>query len=594
MQLYSGLTPDVPGWGTRHQPNATHRLSPAQCGEFAVALEGLRNLVNLSCRRGKPPSAEEVRRLSARALNDFTDLTRQVAVARLSDYRRMMLVLAHLADSLPGSAPANDTGHLPSISDCVWLSPECYREIRFAAHRHIVVLGLRALNGGQCASVGGSVDEMMWIAELMTASCIVLGDVKEAQRLLTAVLASCGEMGRDFFLQLVERCDLCVTQVDPARGAAHSGLGVSAHLHRLKEFESWAGSNATASIQQPVMRGSYSEIGGDGVVKTSAHATDPVQAHEARIGGVQLDGPCLVLNRAGDVLKPPGWSGLFQHDRGLGPLLLNSGSHGVTLGSAIRRSVNEPVLFPACLGLLGHGGFAQWLLRGLSPICWALAHGRLEHCKLMLPQGMPGWMEQSLALCGIGEDQIVRYGAEESILVEDARIMTANGQPVAAWLNSLRIRMQAGLNRSGHPRPAPQLLYLSGRDSLHRFIINDDRLCAIARAHGFQVLAPNAVSVAQQVALFLGARGVVSPHRAAHAAMIFAPPGTRMLVLEAEFGIPLGDVGVAVTCGQSYRSLKGATEPFFHSLPSLDDAPYHVDEHLFEQQLRWVVEGTDS
>jgi capsular polysaccharide biosynthesis protein len=79
---------------------------------------------------------------------------------------------------------------------------------------------------------------------------------------------------------------------------------------------------------------------------------------------------------------------------------------------------------------------------------------------------------------------------------------------------------------------APSYLYLR-RNSNVRRLVNQDEVEREFSARGFKIVAPENLSVMQQIELFSRARVIAGPAGAALANLVFAPPGCQMLILAA-------------------------------------------------------------
>jgi len=80
--------------------------------------------------------------------------------------------------------------------------------------------------------------------------------------------------------------------------------------------------------------------------------------------------------------------------------------------------------------------------------------------------------------------------------------------------------------------PASRYLYLR-RNSKIRHFINQDEVEREFSARGFEIVAPENLSVMRQMELFSQARVIAGPTGAALANLVFAPPGCRVLILAA-------------------------------------------------------------
>ena len=95
-------------------------------------------------------------------------------------------------------------------------------------------------------------------------------------------------------------------------------------------------------------------------------------------------------------------------------------------------------------------------------------------------------------------------------------------------------------------RVSRRRLYLTrSRSTSHwsRQLENEDELIALLQSHGFEVIEPGSMSIAQQIEVFSEAAMVVSPHGSALANMIFAPPGCAVVDLMPDVWVKERSVG---------------------------------------------------
>jgi hypothetical protein len=84
-------------------------------------------------------------------------------------------------------------------------------------------------------------------------------------------------------------------------------------------------------------------------------------------------------------------------------------------------------------------------------------------------------------------------------------------------------------NVAKHGKPTPPRFYIDRGGSNLRPLINERELINALIGHGFVVVRPETMSVADQVRLFRGAETIVSPHGAGLTNLGFCRPGTRVI-----------------------------------------------------------------
>ncbi len=95
-----------------------------------------------------------------------------------------------------------------------------------------------------------------------------------------------------------------------------------------------------------------------------------------------------------------------------------------------------------------------------------------------------------------------------------------------AWLRDTLFRTFPQARQGG-----PRRIYVSRRDANARRVLNEDAVLAVLQRHGFELVVPGALSVAEQIRAFAGAEVVVAPHGAGNSNIAFCPPGAVFLEL---------------------------------------------------------------
>ena len=75
----------------------------------------------------------------------------------------------------------------------------------------------------------------------------------------------------------------------------------------------------------------------------------------------------------------------------------------------------------------------------------------------------------------------------------------------------------------------PKYIYISRNKASKRRVLNEDAVLNHVSKYGFQKVYPEEYSLSEQIALFRGARAVISPHGAGLANLVFCYPGTKVI-----------------------------------------------------------------
>jgi capsular polysaccharide biosynthesis protein len=120
--------------------------------------------------------------------------------------------------------------------------------------------------------------------------------------------------------------------------------------------------------------------------------------------------------------------------------------------------------------------------------------------------------------------------------------------------------------------------------------VEEARIERAAAVLGFETVAPETLSLADQVQLFATARGIAGPPGAAYTNLIWAQPGVRVLsIFKEEANLPTF-IDLSIVRGQSHRWLLGRNLPGYALMSSVN-APFSVDVGLAERELAWVAAG---
>jgi capsular polysaccharide biosynthesis protein len=172
----------------------------------------------------------------------------------------------------------------------------------------------------------------------------------------------------------------------------------------------------------------------------------------------------------------------------------------------------------------------------LTSLCGVVEHLPTD-TRFIVPRELAPYHVDSLAMLGIGADRLVPFDISD---VEESprawkleRLWFSPGptgptaSPAAlAWLRDAGI---ASLDAA--PEPPHRLLYLSRRRTRYRQVVNEDEVAARLVDLGFEVHTPEDYTLRDQIALFAEAKVVVGAHGAAHANMVFSPPGLVLVAI---------------------------------------------------------------
>jgi capsular polysaccharide biosynthesis protein len=322
-------------------------------------------------------------------------------------------------------------------------------------------------------------------------------------------------------------------------------------------------------------------------------ATPPEPLHWVQADGVEVrQSHALLAPTAGLLMPNPWYRGMDEFPYAHAEVLNRGRRAAMLRRPAGWRAVDEPVLALANMDALEHRNYYHWMLLTLSRAVLADEAGLLTDRRLLVPAECSPWMLQSLALAGLGPERCLAYGRDEALRLSDARVVSPALLPSPGLVAPLRARLwrAAGLDPAQPPQPR-RALYLTRQGENRRPLIEEAALAAQAEAMGFDVLAPETLSLTDQVRLFAEARAVVGASGAALTNLMWMQPGARVVVLTKEetaapFWPDLARCNDLSLCWLTGRS------PAHYRWAHLTNSPFSVRLDVAETALRWALDGT--
>ena len=236
-----------------------------------------------------------------------------------------------------------------------------------------------------------------------------------------------------------------------------------------------------------------------------------------------------------------------------------------------------------------HETWGHWLTDFL-PRLWVLqqAGHDLEDLQFLVPPDLRPFARTLLLLCGLREDQLVRYNYFSELVRADLLLMPTGlragnrlapcfADATAFW--TARVRRDAATDR---PR-----LYLSRAGApQQRQMLNRDAVENVAREAGFEIVRPELLTIADQIRLFSGARMLAGEYGSALHNSVFAGPGAAVCGLRGTSRHPsFLQSGIATSLHQDAGYVFAATD-------GQDvDQRFKVDPALFRHALEIMALG---
>jgi capsular polysaccharide biosynthesis protein len=218
--------------------------------------------------------------------------------------------------------------------------------------------------------------------------------------------------------------------------------------------------------------------------------------------------------------------------------------------TALLEIDGEPITKPAEVALLGgqRSGYWHWWI-DILPRLWLLELHQIsgpparkfDAVRLAIPQLAAEFQRESLALLGLtGRLELLEPGLTRFERVTFTRGLTGGGsrypsRKLGEYARWLRERLASRVPPAGAAieDSSGRKLFVSRGTAASRRVVNEAELEPVLAEHGFEVVDPAGMSIAEQVALFSQASAVVGPHGAGLTNLLFSPPGTRVVELFA-------------------------------------------------------------
>ncbi|SHJ59458.1 Protein of unknown function [Hymenobacter daecheongensis DSM 21074] len=178
------------------------------------------------------------------------------------------------------------------------------------------------------------------------------------------------------------------------------------------------------------------------------------------------------------------------------------------------------------------GNYYHWLIDSLPRLHLVQEAGLWDSIDyFLIYDRRRRFVVDSLLALGIRDEQIIDVRTHRH-LVADRLVVTSavrgQGTHTPEWAGTF---LRQALLPAAAPRAFSPYVYLSRRDAPARHVLNEAAVEDLLRPYGFQTHVLGHYTLAQQIALFAGARLIVAPTGAGLANLVFAPPGTPVIEL---------------------------------------------------------------
>lgn len=433
------------------------------------------------------------------------------------------------------------------------------------------------------------------LAEMHVQSGLALGETQTSEVLLKALHSR--QVAPALVQRLLERCALRRGDIRAAAALVAGQPGISGEIFSLEPFDSWVRLEAVRSealIYQEPWKGMVEYLDLQGNLHQAPHEVPATRVDLLHVPGLRVRDTELLIGPKGSIPRPHPWH--FRHMYGGYPrtssIRLNHAHLGCRLRPASDRlHIREPVVALVNMDGPYWRNYGHWMLLILTRVAVLLDRGVFGHRRLLVPVELSGWMMASLALVGLPEKQMLRYRVEQEVLADDAVVVGPVEFAAAPLVRSLQRRLwaAAGVDLKSLKSQGP--VWLSRRRTNPRYLANSDAIEALARQLGFDVIAPESLSLIDQIRLSAHATGVAGQFGSNLTNLMFARPGTPVLGLVDETSRDSFFVNICASMDLPQRWLLGAHKNWWGPL----DEAFEVDMAILERELhRLMAEASES
>lgn len=424
------------------------------------------------------------------------------------------------------------------------------------------------------------------LAQLHTEVCLQMDRPAQAMAFLDRL--DRGGLIADVLAIERDNCRLWAGDVQAARASPPPSRAASEvyPLMRRKDWTAAEGVTWAPLAEDPEKRGRFRVLWPDGRDETFDHAAPAGRIAQARLSGLSLIAEDLLIGPRGHMLRPDPYHTSLAFPRE-GRVVVAGQGRAVRVAPKAEAHETGPVLLLEAFEALQWRNYYHWMIPLLSRIALAQETGLLDRRRLVMPEGLRRWMGETLDLIGLTPEHRLTVPLGHRTHFADAVLMSSVEHVSASAIAALRGRVLGEAAGAKAPPADGPCLYLTRRDQTRRSLVNEAELEALAREMGFLIVAPQDLTVAEQIGLFASARGVAAPEGAALTNTAFCAPGTRVLsIVCANDMMPIyNDLSLVL----GHEHLKLAGPPEMREISGSRYQPrFSADLALARKALAWV------
>lgn len=316
---------------------------------------------------------------------------------------------------------------------------------------------------------------------------------------------------------------------DPAQTGLFTGLGA----------DTYVSPPAFLSVLPQATLFGYRALAWDGRFCTDEAGTDPL-ATERFLNALPAEDPF-----------PNEDTGLRLASDGDGfELDIEARPHRRHAGTAVVLCSHEP------------SNYGSFIFRVLPKLHAVRAHG-LGHLPIVVWAHTPAFLEL-LRLAGVPESQVLQH--DTGVLTRFDRVIAPSLRNPHGFLDPESHAFFQQMARENPGVGGGRRIYVSRMGQTRnarstRQMVNEAEVAAAVSSLGFEVVEPEQLSPAEQIATFASADIVVGPSGSAMFNVVFCRPGTKVLNIESEANWIYAHTGLFASCETRYGLFVAPVDP---------------------------------
>jgi hypothetical protein len=227
----------------------------------------------------------------------------------------------------------------------------------------------------------------------------------------------------------------------------------------------------------------------------------------------------------------------------------------------------------------GENNYFHWLFNCLPRIQLYRQAGidlaEVDH--VVVSSNPHAYRDETLARAGVPLDRLVE--CHEGFHARADRVVAASNVYYSYVCGWARDFLRETFQPTEQPRRGPERIFIRRDPTRARRLVNGDACLELLELNDFVPVSLKGMTVADQAALFQGARCIVSSHEAGLSNLVFCEPGASVLELHPPTRLRALYAELSTTCGLDYYCLIGEKEP------GADDHAFRVPVDSLAQLL---------